>query len=181
MSEQQLHGSQVLRASMDQRSLRSPHRVRPICGRIEPDLLDPTANNARTAVSTSGSNYGAGYGKGSHPLSSPHAAVHGRAVSDPKQSPAFSDNGHSRFKRRKLNPAIARLPRVIDGKVRADAREWLHVLIARTSISSHPRNCRAVGMPYSWAVRAHTRRRAVPRQDESRQPHLVRRPGTHGT
>ncbi len=43
--QQQLHGTQVLRFSIDQRRLRAPHGVCAIRRRVEPDFFDPSLQN----------------------------------------------------------------------------------------------------------------------------------------
>lgn len=47
MSEQELDGPQVLRASVDQRRLSSAHGMRAIGGGVEPYLVEPLMNDAR--------------------------------------------------------------------------------------------------------------------------------------
>ena len=51
VAKQQLHGAQVLRASIDQRRLGSPHRVRAVVCRIKTEFLDPVLQGfGRTAA-----------------------------------------------------------------------------------------------------------------------------------
>jgi hypothetical protein len=52
VSKQQLYCPEVFRLPVDQRRLRSPHRVRSVCGRVKPDLLDPTLQNPCVLSST---------------------------------------------------------------------------------------------------------------------------------
>lgn len=47
MTQGQLNRSKVLRTSIDQRCLGSPHRMRPISCRIETNFLYPVINDAR--------------------------------------------------------------------------------------------------------------------------------------
>ena len=49
--EQQLHDPKVLRAAVDQRGLGAPHRVRPVVGAVEPELLDPRFHNSSVLAS----------------------------------------------------------------------------------------------------------------------------------
>lgn len=46
MAEQQLHGTEVSRPSVDQRCLRPSHRVRSVVGRIQSEFSDPATKNA---------------------------------------------------------------------------------------------------------------------------------------
>lgn len=46
MAEQQLDGTQVLRAPIDQRRLGPSHRVRPVVGTVQAQLVDPVPEDA---------------------------------------------------------------------------------------------------------------------------------------
>src|SRR4029453_2973616 len=43
--EQQLHGSEISGPSVDQRCFRAPQRMRPVCGWVETDTLNPRPDN----------------------------------------------------------------------------------------------------------------------------------------
>ena len=45
VAQEQLHGTQVLGAPVNQRRLGPAHRVRPIVGAVQPELIDPVAEN----------------------------------------------------------------------------------------------------------------------------------------
>jgi hypothetical protein len=46
VAKQQLHGAQVLGATVDQRRLGSPHRMRAVLSGIETKFLDPAPENS---------------------------------------------------------------------------------------------------------------------------------------